>query len=159
MKALFRLAVAFAAGAVVMYYFDPIAGRRRRALARDRGVAMGHELQGQVRAQSRRAADRMRGFMARSRASMTNIPVDDDILHERVRAKIGHLLEHPSAVEVHVHDGLVTLKGHVGADEIDDLLDMVSDMLGVEGVESRLALDGQEDMEPTRVGVMRVARH
>ncbi|WP_460732555.1 BON domain-containing protein [Lysobacter tyrosinilyticus] len=159
MKGLFRLAAAFAVGAVVMYYLDPVVGRRRRALARDRGMAMGHELQGRVRAQSKRAADRVRGALARSRASRSNVPVDDDILRERIRAKLGHLLEHPSAVEVHVQDGVVTLGGHVGAEEIDDMLDVLADMLGVEGIENHLSIDGS-DVEPmTEPGAIREARH
>lgn len=159
MKALFRLVAAFTAGAALMYYLDPTAGRRRRALVRDRGVAMGHDLAGRARAKSKRAADRLRGVVARSRSAMTNAPVDDDRLHDRIRAKLGHLLERPSAVEVHVQDGLVTLKGTVGAEEIDDVLDTVSGMLGVEGVESRLSIEGREADASAGSAVMREARH
>lgn len=159
MKTLFRLAVAFAAGAAVMYYLDPNTGRRRRALMRDRGFSMGHDLAGRARAQSKRAADRLRGFVARSRSAMANTPVDDDRLHDRIRAKLGHLLERPSAVEVHVEDGLVTLKGRVGAEEIDDLLDTVSSMLGVEGIESRLSIEGHDAEGHSESAVTREARH
>lgn len=144
MKTLFRLAVVFAAGAAVMYYFDPTIGRRRRALVRDRGVALRHDLEGFARTTSKHAADRVKGAMARTRAAMAGGPVDDERLRERIRAKLGRLVEHPAAVEVAVQEGRVLLSGRVDAEELDDLLDVVSSMLGVAGVENRLTLDVRE---------------
>jgi osmotically-inducible protein OsmY len=144
MKTLFRLAAVFAAGAAAMYFLDPVRGRRRRALVRDRGEAVRHDLESFARARSKRAADHLRGAIARTRAAAASEPVDDERLHDRIRAKLGHLIEHPSAVEVAVQDGRVVLSGRVDAEEIDDLLDAVRSMLGVAGVENRLRLDIRE---------------
>jgi osmotically-inducible protein OsmY len=144
MRTLFRLAMVFAAGAAAMYFFDPVRGRRRRALVRDRGEAVRHDFESFARARSKRAADRMKGAMARTRAAVAGEPVDDERLRDRIRAKLGHLIEHPSAVEVTVQEGRVVLSGRVDAEELDDLLDAVGAMLGVAGVENRLALDVRE---------------
>jgi len=141
MKTLFRLAVVFATGAAVMYFFDPVRGRRRRALVRDRGEAVRHDLESFARTRSKRAADHMKGALARTRAAVAAGPVDDERLRDRIRAKLGHLIEHPSAVEVAVQEGRVVLSGRVDAEELDDLLDAVGSMLGVAGVENRLKLD------------------
>lgn len=159
MNAVVRLAVAFAAGAAVMYYFDPIIGRRRRALVRDRGVARRHELEALARAKSKRAIDRTRGAMARRRAERANEPVDDVLLHERVRAKLGHLVAHPSAVEVNVQDGRVVLSGRVDVEELDDLLDTVSMMLGVTAVENRLSFAENELENASTRARAQEARH
>ena len=69
-------ALAFAAGALVMYLMDPNTGRRRRAIVRDRGLAMRNDAERYVRGKSKRAADRLRGVAARTRASMTSEPID-----------------------------------------------------------------------------------
>jgi hyperosmotically inducible periplasmic protein len=133
-----NIALAFAAGALLMYFLDPNTGRRRRALVRDRGVSMGHEAERLVRGKSRRAADRLKGVAARTRASLSSAPIDDDLLHDRIRSRLGRLVGHPHAVEVHVHDGWVQLKGTVSESEFDDLLQAVSSIRGVRNLESLL---------------------
>jgi len=133
-----NVALAFAAGALVMYLMDPNTGRRRRAIVRDRSVSMGHDAQRYVRGKSKRAVDRLRGVAARTRAGLASDPVDDDLLHERIRARLGRLVERPHDVEVHVREGRVQLKGHVAEGEFHDLLHTVSSMRGVQNLESLL---------------------
>lgn len=142
MNAVVRLAVAFAAGAAVMYYFDPIAGRRRRALVRDQGVAAGHDVEDFARAKSKRAADRAYGVKARAGARLADAPVDDLQLHERIRSKMGRIVEHPSAITVQVSDGHVVLTGSASEEEIESLTDAVSSMRGVDGVDNQLSVGG-----------------
>ena len=45
MNTVMRIATAFATGAAAMYFLDPVAGGRRRALVRDKGVAARHGLE------------------------------------------------------------------------------------------------------------------
>jgi len=133
-----NVALAFAAGALAMYLMDPNTGRRRRAIVRDRGISMRHDAERYVRGKSKRAADRLRGVAARTRATLASEPVDDDLLHERIRARLGRLVGRPHDVEVHVRDGRVQLKGHVAEEEFHDLLHTVSSMRGVQNLESLL---------------------
>lgn len=138
MGTLFRLATAFAAGAAAMYYFDPLAGRRRRALVRDKGVSMRHDLEDYAETRSKHAADRMQGAAARVRARMDDRPLSDHQLHERIRSKLGRLVEHPHQVTVEVMEGQVVLSGPISDDESEQLIDTVAEMQGVESVECRM---------------------
>lgn len=131
-------AAAFAAGALLMYLFDPNTGRRRRALARDRGAAMGNNAAHLVQGKARRAADQVRGTLARARDRLSTEPLDDELLHDRIRSKLGRLVDHPASVEVHVHDGRVQLKGEVLDEELHHLIATLSSMRGVRNLESLL---------------------
>ena len=155
MNTVLRLATAFAAGAAIMYYFDPETGRRRRATARDQGLSAGHEVEEFARTRSKRAADRVQGAAARTRARLANEPVDDDRLRDRIRSKLGRLVEQPGAVDVQVHERRVVLDGNASTDEIERLVDAVAAIPGVEGVDNRLAA-GARSLTP---GAGDEARH
>src|SRR6476660_5574282 len=94
-----QVAAAFAAGALVMFYLDPATGRRRRALVRDRAAATGHDAGRFARAKSKRAADRVRGLVARTRGRWSHETIDDDRLEARVRSQLGRLVDRPHGVE------------------------------------------------------------
>jgi osmotically-inducible protein OsmY len=130
-----KLAAAFAAGAAAMYLLDPVAGRRRRTMARDKVLAAGQDIQDFAQDTARHAADRLHGASAHLHAQS---PSDDRQLHDRIRSKLGHLVAQPGKVEVHVEDGLVTLSGSARLAEVDELVAAVSDMLGVARVDNRL---------------------
>jgi osmotically-inducible protein OsmY len=139
MARLFRLVAAFAAGAALMYYLDPRSGRRRRALVRDKGVAAGHDLARLARGKVKRASDRLHGAAARTRARMRREQVDDERLHERVRARLGRVVTHPRDIEVKVRDGRVVLSGHASRAEIDELVQSVAAIRGVGEIDNLLS--------------------
>lgn len=137
---LFRLAAGFAAGAVLMYYFDPQGGRRRRALVRDQGVAASHDLARLSRGKAKRAVDHLHGVAARTRARLRDEAVDDDRLRERVRARLGHLTNHLGDIEVKVSDGRVVLSGRADSRaKVDQIVHAVATMPGVGEVDNLLA--------------------
>src|SRR5262245_46434274 len=72
-------------GAGLMYFFDPISGRRRRALVRDKFVRYSNEAQELAGDVSQYAADKGRGLAAEARAWMGEGDVPDESLVERVR--------------------------------------------------------------------------
>jgi hyperosmotically inducible periplasmic protein len=139
MARLFRLAAAFAAGAALMYWLDPRSGRRRRAMVRDKGVAAGHDLARLARGKAKRATDRLHGVAARTRARMRREPVDDERLHERVRARLGRVVAHPRDIEVKVRDGRVVLSGHASRSEMDALVEAVAAIGGVGEIDNMLS--------------------
>ena len=143
MGTLFRIAAAFAAGAAAMYYLDPDTGRRRRALVRDRGVAARHDLEDYASATSRRAADQLQGAAARTRSRVSREPIDDEQLHERIRSKLGRVVERPGDIEVQVRDGYVVLSGIAEEEEISQVLSTVAAIEGVEGVDNLLSVGGE----------------
>jgi hypothetical protein len=156
MNSVMRLVTAFAAGAAIMYYFDPETGRRRRAMAREQGVGAGHDIEDFARNRSKRAADHVQGAVARTRTRLDDTPVDDRRLRERIRSRIGHLVDDPGAVSVQVRDGHVLLGGNASPEEIEAVVEAVTAVPGVEEVDNRLA-SGRPDASSGAAG--EEARH
>ena len=142
MNTMLRVASAFAAGATAMYFLDPLVGRRRRALVRDKGVAARHDLETFTRAKTTRLADRLQGVVAETRSAMASTPVGDQLLHDRIRARLGHVVAQPGEIAVDVHQGQVVLRGTATEGEIEELLATVAAMRGVEGIDSHLVAGG-----------------
>jgi hypothetical protein len=140
MKNFLRPALALLAGAAAMYYADPDRGVRRRSLLRDRFVRWGHVSSGRLVKLSRDYTHRGQGLLARLVARLYDGPVDDEILVERVRSQIGHLITRPHAVEVRAERGRVTLKGFVPAEEADALLDCAARVRGVRALDHQLRI-------------------
>ncbi|HEX2082823.1 MAG TPA: BON domain-containing protein, partial [Xanthomonadaceae bacterium] len=62
----------------------------------------------------------------------------DDQLRDRIRARLGHLVEHPGQLNVDVQNGFVVLRGHAAIDEIEELSTTLPTMHGVVGVDNRV---------------------
>jgi hypothetical protein len=152
------LGVTAAAGAAVMYFLDPDRGRRRRALVRDQVVHAAHRTQDAVDATSRDVANRARGVVADLRGRWRAGEVTDDVLGERVRARVGAVVGHASSIEVAVSDGRVTLSGPVLEDEAPRLLRRVRNVRGVREVEDRLTVHAEPGNVPGLQGRPRRTR-
>jgi len=134
-----RLFAGAAVGAGLMYLLDPEGGRRRRALLRDQLVSAAHKTTDAVDATSRDMTNRARGVVAELRGRFSrNDHVSDDVLRERVRARIGSVVGHGGGIETHVDDGRVTLRGPVLTEEIDRLMRRVRSVRGVQDVVNQL---------------------
>lgn len=134
-------------GAGLMYLLDPQGGGRRRALAHDKALH-GYKVGSQfLHKASIDASNRSRGLAAQLQHRLRSEAVDDVVLEERVRSKIGHCVSHPSAIRVEARGGRVILSGPILASEMDELLVKVYKVRGVQGVESRLKVhESPEDM-------------
>jgi uncharacterized membrane protein len=129
-------------GAGLMYLLDPERGRQRRATARGKaahvlgagGTALGRSL-GRA---SRDLAHRSRGLAAEAGARLRHEPVEDRVLEDRVRSKMGRFVSHPHAIEVLADDGEVTLAGEILDSEVAGLLAAVRSVRGVRKVDDQL---------------------
>ncbi len=127
-----------AIGAGLMYLADPDRGNRRRSFVRDQ-VVHGIRLLGDVTDKGiRDIRNRARGAAAEAWYALRREDVSDDILVDRVRAKIGRTVSHPSAIEVSAKNAHVVLSGPVLESEADDLIDAAYSVHGVRDVESRV---------------------
>lgn len=135
-----------ALGAVAMYYLDSRGGGQRRALVRDKFVSAGHDIADAARDKRKHAMDRARGVMSTGRLDRetSHEPGSDHQLHERVRAKLGHVIDHPKAIVVQVSDGCVYLRGHASRMEADRLVNELRQMAGVREVRSELQPEGAD---------------
>jgi uncharacterized membrane protein len=131
---------AAAAGAFSMYLLDPDHGRRRRAVMRDRLASGMSRLDDATSVASRDLRNRARGVAHEVRARFTREEVPDEIVCERVRARLGGAVSHPGAIEVSALSGRVTLSGAVLEREYVRLLRTVWAVRGVADVEDRLAV-------------------
>jgi hypothetical protein len=87
-----------------------------------------------------------------------DLPVPDHIVAERIRSKLGLFSRHPSAIDVHVTDGVVTISGPVLADEVDSIFRAIAGIPGVRQISDHLerhrspedvpALQGSMDRRP-----------
>lgn len=126
------------AGATFMYLFDPRTGMRRRVLIRDQLTRLTRLVQQGSAKAWRDARNRGQGLLAETKALFTDHSVGDDILVERVRAKLGVLVRHPGSIEVQAEHGRVMLRGPILQSEVGRLLDGVSRVKGVKYVENCL---------------------
>jgi uncharacterized membrane protein len=113
-------------------------GRRRRALARDKTTRAVHKTGDAVEATARDAWHRAQGVVASVRGRLTRDDASDVVLVERVRARLGTLVSHPSSIDVTATGGRVTLRGPILEREADRLVRRVRRVRGVRGVEDQL---------------------
>jgi uncharacterized membrane protein len=129
---------AAALGGAAIYFFDPDRGRRRRALVRDQAVHALRVTRDTMDAGARDMKNRSVGAMGRARSLFRRREAGEDVLVERVRAKLGRYVSHPGAIEVEAADGVVTLSGSVLRHEHRELLQAVCGVRGVQDVVDRL---------------------
>jgi uncharacterized membrane protein len=137
-----RILTSAAIGALAMYFLDPQAGRRRRARTRDKVEHAQRRLRNAYEVTARDARHRAQGLQAMSRRLLqrSGDAADDETLVGRVRAVLGRYVSHPHAIEVSAAGGQATLSGPILAAEVPALLGAVKRVLGVRGVENRLAV-------------------
>jgi osmotically-inducible protein OsmY len=128
-------------GAGLMYYFDPVSGRRRRALVRDAFVGFGHDVRDEARTLTARLRDQGRGMQAAVRSLPARVfgeDVTDRVLAERVRSALGRAVSHPGSIAVSAREGRVHLSGAILAREMDTLVKTVASVPGVRDFEHDL---------------------
>lgn len=139
-------AVGVGMGAGLMFAMDPARGRARRARARDRVARGVHHSEEALDTASRDLGHRMRGAVAELRSALRTDQASDDVVVERVRAKLGRVSSHPHAIEVHSDGGVVTLRGVVLADEAHRVHSRVAAVRGVHGVRDELERHANPDV-------------
>ena len=129
-----------ALGGAAMYLLDPDRRRRRRALVRDQAVKATSNVRDVLDAGGRDLANRRSAATGWLRSLFKSRAVTDDVLIERVRAKLGRYVGHPGAIEVAASGGRVTLSGSVLRHEHEKLIQAVRDVAGVSDIVDKLAV-------------------
>lgn len=136
-------------GAGLMYLADPQRGPARRAMMRQKAAHLAAEERRVMRKGARDLQHRSQGLVARLRAAFRSRAVADEVLAERVLARVGHLSTNPRAVEVSADQGHVTLSGAIYASEAEELLHGVRKVRGVRRLEDRLERHRLGDVVPS----------
>ena len=108
-----------------------------RAIARDRLSSGLRHAADSSQALAHGLRNRTTGLVAGARRRLSPAPVSDDVLAERVRARMGHIVSH-SSIDVQAVQGEVTLRGPVLDTEIEGLLRAVRAVPGVHVVVDQL---------------------
>jgi osmotically-inducible protein OsmY len=125
-------------GAALMYLFDPDRGRRRRALIRDKVEATGNRIGDAAGKMGRDIQNRAYGVVAETKAMFTEQEVSDEVLVDRVKARLGRLPVDIGALEITAENGIVTLRGDLLADELPRVLRAARFVRGVKQVDNQL---------------------
>lgn len=120
-----------ALGAVGMFFLDPDRGGRRRALLRDQAIHQGNKKRRAVQVMARDFVNRSKGLRYQIQSKVKQRDVPDELLVERARAEIGHVVSHSSSVEVTCENGLLLLSGPILATELDACLRQMQMIPGV----------------------------
>ena len=126
-----------ALGAIAMYIADPVQGRRRRALIQDKLTHVTHATSRLMDQTLHDAHNRWSGLQASAMRMISPRqakPIDDHVLEARVRSRLGRAMSHMRDVEVHAHQGAVTLSGNLDSEEQEKVVRLVAAIPGVESV-------------------------
>src|SRR5687768_8842742 len=83
------LLVTLAAGAGLMYLYDPQQGGRRRALLRDKLVGLRHDAERVLDGRGEDVQNRLQGAAVKAKKLLKPEPVDDATLAARVKTHLG----------------------------------------------------------------------
>jgi hypothetical protein len=137
-KARGGIATGLGLGVGLMYFLDPDRGARRRARVRDQLMHASRCTSEFAGVAKRDLTHRLSGVAARLRSLGDRRRVDDEILIERARAKLGRVVSHPHAIRIDAVDGMLTVRGPILQSEMKALLHALDGVRGVSQVVSHL---------------------
>lgn len=123
-----------------MYLFDPRRGRVRRGRIVAEASSLLHHDERRLAKRGKYLWNRLRGAASEAAAALTSAEhVSDDVLAERVRSKMGHVISNPHEIQVHAANGVVRLEGKLGRAEKRRLHRAVEAIPGVKCVHDETA--------------------
>lgn len=125
-------------GAGLMYLFDPDLGRRRRSSIRDQIDGVRDDLGDFYAAAAEDLTNRGRDLAAMARLRQTPEMLFDQKLEQRARAALPSVVLHPGALSVEAHGGRMIVSGPILEYETSRVMERLSALPGVSGVENRL---------------------
>ena len=141
---------AVGAGAVAMYYLDPDRGRSRRVRTTEQLAARFRLMRRRAETERRYAQGVAEGLRHDSPARH---PADDQALVDRVKSELGTVLP-LDQINLNAVEGVVEVRGELdGASQIDEIVDAVRGVAGVDGVRNLMHLPGTP--APTKVEARR----
>jgi hypothetical protein len=134
-----------AVGALLEYFLDPRAGRRRRHVARDRALSQLRRGERRAVVRARRAESHAVGVARRTinRRRRRAEPLDDLTLAHKVESQLYRRAGIPKGqVSVNVEDGVVFLRGVLNQEDIERVGETGRRIAGVRAVENLIHAPG-----------------
>jgi hypothetical protein len=117
-------------GAAAMALLEPGKGARRRSWMSDKMARGAHRSNRVIDKKARQLQNEAFGAIAERKARIFEGDIPDDVLEERVKAQIGHVLSQ-TRVKVQAQDGHITVEGPVLRGERQKLADRLDVTRGV----------------------------
>jgi len=131
-------------GAALMYFLDPDRGKRRRRMVSDKAVSATNKVTETATRMNHDLRNRAYGLFCEARGLFKSEDVTDDVLMDRVRAKLGRVSHNLGALNLGVQDGVVSLKGACNSNELKRVLRAVGLVRGVKAVDNQLDVQGED---------------
>ena len=138
---LFSGAAAATVGAAAFYFLEGERGKHRRAAFSRKAGRLRAGLAGSVSQYSSDVQHRIKGIAKGAWYGHLRRPPDDRVLEERIRSRMGRIVERPHRVHVASERGVVTLWGLATENEVRKLVRAVETMPGVVEVLNHLERD------------------
>lgn len=130
---------ALATGAAALYFLDKEKGKERREMAQEKAGKLWHETSEELDTVAKDAANRLQDVREEASNRLEKLGVDDEALVRRVQTVVDNIIADAKAIEVQAEKGLVTLRGKLPMEEIDELVNRIKAMAGVKDVDNQLA--------------------
>lgn len=124
-------------GAGLMYFLDPIRGRRRRARIKEAVTHAERRERELLEKAARDASNRAHGLVERVKHPPSP-DAPDPVIESRVRACLGRAVSHPGALDVSVDHGRVIVRGPIFAHEAEHALRAIRRVPGVRELVDRM---------------------
>jgi hypothetical protein len=155
-----NLLLTLGAGAGLMYFLDPAAGKKRRKMFAYQCARMQRDFTCFLDKGLCDLTNRVDGVMAETRGILsTDQHCDDRVLHDRVRSKLGRYVSHPRAIHIEANDGVVRLRGHVLSSEVTPLVSALRTLRGVKHLDNQLEVHTEPDIAALQGGAHRSTAH
>jgi hypothetical protein len=157
-KQILTLAEGIGMGVGLSYFLDPQSGGARRAKVLGKVIHGRKETKRFAKGVRADLGERTKGLIPKFRQATrlgSHEDVDDRVLVERVRAKIGKHVAHPGSLTVEAAAGKVALSGPILAEEVEEALKVVRHVPGVKEVENRLEVHADAGGVPGLQGTSR----
>lgn len=146
-------------GAALVYLFEPDAGRRHRALLRDKGGAWLRRGRRRMQRLGRRGSHTLQGRWGRlTRPGHSDEPVDSVTLTQRVESEVFRDPTIPKGrINVNAENGVIELRGQLdSAEQIERIVARVRQVPGVLDVANLMHLPGTP--APNKEAALRASR-
>lgn len=123
-----------AAAAGAAFFLDSENGPQRRATAIKQARKFGQKVDWAVRDTEHKIVGNIKHLLA----ALSRGPVDDRVLEERIRSRMGRLVTRPQKIHIACEAGVVTLWGQAPDPDVARLLEVVTGMGGVREVRDHI---------------------
>lgn len=126
-------------GAGLMYLCDPDRGRGRRSQLKGEASGLLHRGEDQIEKHGKDLFNRVRGFAVKVAEEIApEEQPTDELLLERIRSRMGHIVANPHGIQVRVENGVVTLEGKLDHPERHHLKEEIRAIPGVKKLNAHL---------------------